>query len=161
MRKRSNSLTCRFWRVLSWQTLQPWSLCANWKGTTRPRFLEVMSHPVLSDGITDEEGQGRRSPVGDQHLQTGVHRRPVDGNRDLCRRENHPATALRRGFCWPVFRHRDQVTPSIDYLEHSVTFMEEIMANPLPVNYVALFFTDAIPEDVGGKIFRHSHRGTA
>ena len=27
------------------------------------------------------------------------------------------------------------------------------MANPLPVNYVALFFTDAIPEDVGGKIF--------
>ena len=49
-----------------------------------------------------------------------------------------------------VFRHWDQATPSMDYLEHSVTFMEDIMGNPLPSNYLAVFFTDAIPENVGG-----------
>ena len=123
------------------------------EGNSTARFLEVMSHPVLSDGITDEEakavallwGTNTYKPeyVDDLLTQSGIFveektiQLPLSGEVVLA-----------------VFRHRDQVTPSIDYLEHSVTFMEEIMANPLPVNYVALFFTDAIPEDVGGKFFR-------
>ena len=123
------------------------------EGNNTARFLEVMSHPVLSDGITDEEakavallwGTNTYKPeyVDDLLTQSGIFveekiiQLPLSGEVLLA-----------------VFRHRDQVTPSIDYLEHSVTFMEEIMANPLPVNYVALFFTDAIPEDVGGKFFR-------
>ena len=123
------------------------------EGNNTARFLEVMSHPVLSDGITDEEakavallwGTNTYKPeyVDDLLTQSGIFveektiQLPLSGEVVLA-----------------VFRHRDQVTPSIDYLEHSVTFMEEIMANPLPVNYVALFFTDAIPEHVGGKFFR-------
>ena len=116
------------------------------------RFLEVMSHPVLSDGITDEEtkavallwGTNTYKPeyVDDLLTQSGIF---VE--------EKTIQLPLSGEVLLAVFRHRDQVTPSIDYLEHSVTFMEEIMANPLPVNYVALFFTDAIPEGVGGKYF--------
>ena len=113
---------------------------------------DVPSH-VLSDGITDEEakavallwGTNTYKPeyVDDLLTQSGIF---VE--------EKTIQLPLSGEVLLAVFRHRDQVTPSIDYLEHSVTFMEEIMANPLPVNYVALFFTDAIPEDVGGKFFR-------
>ena len=123
------------------------------EGNNTARFLEVMSHPVLSDGITDEEakavallwGTNTYKPeyVDDLLTQSGIF---VE--------EKTIQLPLSGEVLLAVFRHRDQVTPSIDYLEHSVTFMEEIMANPLPVNYVALFFTDAIPEDVGGKFFR-------
>ena len=123
------------------------------EGNNTARFLEVMSHPVLSDGITDEEakavallwGTNTYKPeyVDDLLTQSGIF---VE--------EKTIQLPLSGEVLLAVFRHRDQVTPSIDYLEHSVTFMEEIMANPLPVNYVALFFTDAIPEHVGGKIFR-------
>ena len=122
------------------------------EGNNTARFLEVMSHPVLSDGITDEEakavallwGTNTYKPeyVDDLLTQSGIF---VE--------EKTIQLPLSGEVLLSVFRHRDQVTPSIDYLEHSVTFMEEIMANPLPVNYVALFFTDAIPEDVGGKFF--------
>ena len=123
------------------------------EGNNTARFLEVMSHPTLRDGITDEEakivallwGTNTYKPeyVDDLLTQSGIF---VE--------EKTIQLPLSGEVLLAVFRHRDQVTPSIDYLEHSVTFMEEIMANPLPVNYVALFFTDAIPEDVGGKFFR-------
>ena len=116
------------------------------------RFLEVMDHPVINDGITDQEtklvallwGTNTYKPeyVDDVLTQTGIFveertiRMPISGEVLLA-----------------VFRHRDRVTPSMDYLEHSVTFMEDVMGNPLPSNYLAVFFTDAIPEDVGGKHF--------
>ena len=120
------------------------------EGNNTARFLEVMSHPVLSDGITDEEakavallwGTNTYKPEYIDDLLTGT---------GIFVEEKTIQLPLSGEVLLAVFRHRDQVTPSIDYLEHSVTFMEEIMANPLPVNYVALFFTDAIPEDVGGK----------
>ena len=116
------------------------------------RFLEVMDHPVINDGITDQEtklvallwGTNTYKPeyVDDVLTQTGIFveertiRMPISGEVLLA-----------------VFRHRDRVRPSMDYLEHSVTFMEDVMGNPLPSNYLAVFFTDAIPEDVGGKHF--------
>ena len=116
------------------------------------RFLEVMSHPVLHDGITDEEakivallwGANRYKPeyTDDLLTQTGVFieektiQLPFTGEVQLA-----------------VFRHRDHVTPSMDLLENSVTFMEAFMASPLPHNYMAVYFTDAMPENVGGKHF--------
>ena len=109
-------------------------------------------HPVINDGITDQEtklvallwGTNTYKPeyVDDVLTQTGIFveektiRMPISGEVLLA-----------------VFRHRDRVTSSMDYLEHSVTFMEDVMGNPLPSNYLAVFFTDAIPEDVGGKHF--------
>ena len=116
------------------------------------RYLEVMSHPVLQDGITDEEakivallwGVNRYKPehTDDLLTQTGIFveektiQLPFSGEVQLA-----------------VFRHRDHVTPSMDLLENSVTFIEEFMASPLPHNYMAVYFTDAIPEHVGGKHF--------
>ena len=131
---------------------QAWNPFASWSVITPARFLEVMDHPVINDGITDQEtklvallwGTNTYKPeyVDDVLTQTGIFvegrtiRLPISGEVLLA-----------------VFRHRDQATPSMDYLEHSVTFMEDIMGNPLPSNYLAVFFTDAIPENVGGKHF--------
>ena len=116
------------------------------------RFLEVMSHPVLYDGIADEEakivallwGVNRYKPeyTDDLLTQTGIFveektiQLPFTGEVLLA-----------------VFRHRDHATSSMDFLENSVTFMEEFMASPLPHNYMAVYFTDAMPEDAGGKHF--------
>ena len=117
------------------------------------RFLEVMSHPTLRDGITDEEakivallwGTNTYRPEYIDDLLTGT---------GIYWEERLINLPLAGEVLLAVFRHRDQVTPSMDYLEHSVTFMEEIMGTPLPTEYVAVFFTDAIPEHVGGKFFR-------
>ena len=116
------------------------------------QFLEVMDHSVLTDGISDDEaklitllwGTNRYKPeyVDDILTQTGIF---VE--------EKTIQLPLSGEVLLAVFRHRDQVTPAMDYLEHSVTFMEDVMANPLPANYLAVFFTDALPEGVGGKHF--------
>ena len=116
------------------------------------RFLEVMDHPVINDGITDLEtkliallwGTNRYKPeyVDDILTQTGIF---VE--------EKTIQLPLSGEVLLAVFRHRDQATPAMDYLEHSATFMEDVMANPLPTNYLAVFFTDALPEGVGGKHF--------
>ena len=116
------------------------------------RFLEVMDHSVLIDGISDDEtklvtllwGTNRYKPeyVDDILTQTGIF---VE--------EKTIQLPLSGEVLLAVFRHRDQVTPAMDYLEHSATFMEDVMANPLPANYLAVFFTDALPEGVGGKHF--------
>ena len=116
------------------------------------RFLEVMDHSVLIDGISDDEaklvtllwGTYRYKPeyVDDILTQTGIF---VE--------EKTIQLPLSGEVLLAVFRHRDQATPAMDYLEHSATFMEDVMANPLPANYLAVFFTDALPEGVGGKHF--------
>ena len=116
------------------------------------RFLEVMDHSVLIDGISDDEaklvtllwGTNRYKPeyVDDILTQTGIFME------EKTIQLPHSGEVL-----LAVFRHRDQATPAMDYLEHSATFMEDVMANPLPANYLAVFFTDALPEGVGGKHF--------
>ena len=121
------------------------------------RFLEVMSHPTLRDGITDEEakivallwGTNTYRPEYIDDLLTGT---------GIYWEERLINLPLAGEVLLAVFRHRDQVTPSIDYLEHSVRTLEAIMGTPLPTEYVAVFFTDAIPEHVGGKFF-HTHIG--
>ena len=90
------------------------------EGNNTARFLEVMSHPVLSDGITDEEakavallwGTNTYKPeyVDDLLTQSGIF---VE--------EKTIQLPLSGEVLLAVFRHRDQVTPSIDYLEHSLT----------------------------------------
>ena len=52
-----------------------------------------------------------------------------------------------------VVRIRDQVTPSMDYLEHSVRTIEEFMTHPLPTSFIALFYDDAVFPESGGTNF--------
>ena len=112
-------------------------------------FLEIMSHPRLKDGITDDEAKvvallggtySYRPESVDVLLRgTGVHLEervidlPLSGETLLA-----------------VIRIRDHVTPNMDYLEHSVRTIEEFMGEPLPTGYVALYFDDANVRSGGG-----------
>ena len=56
-----------------------------------------------------------------------------------------------------IIRIRDQVTPNMDFLEHSVRTAEEFMSEPLPTNYVAWYFDDSIRATAGGANFRYAY----
>ena len=109
-------------------------------------FLEIMSHPKISDGISDEEakivallgGTHRYRPKSVDFLLRGA---GVFVEERVIELPHSGETLL------AIIRIRDKVTPSMDFLEHSVRTIEEFMAEPLPTNYIALFFDDAT---VGG-----------
>ena len=115
-------------------------------------LLQIISHPTLSDGITDEEakivallgGTYTYSPesVGFLLRGTGVYleERVIE--------LPHSGEVL-----LTIIRIRDKVTPSMDFLEHSVRTIEEFMGQPLPTNYIAYFFDDAVLADAGGQNF--------
>ena len=112
-------------------------------------FLEIMNHPRLKDGITDDEAKivallggtySYRPESVDVLLRgTGV------------RLEERVINLPRSGeTLLAVIRIRDQVTPNMDYLEHGVRTIEEFMGAPFPTGYVALYFDDANVRSGGG-----------
>ena len=106
-------------------------------------FGELMSHPRIKDGITDEETKivavlgGSTSryavPGAAQALlaETGVY---IEER--LIELPHTGETLL------AVIRTEDKVTPSMDYLEHAVRTIEEFMGVPYPIDYFALLFYD-------------------
>ncbi len=115
-----------------------------WNNTSD--FLKIMSHPKISDGISDEEakivallgGTHEYRPKSVDFLLRGT---GVFVEERVIELPHSGETLL------AIIRIRDKVTPSMDFLEHSVRTIEEFMAEPLPTNYIALFFDDAT---VGG-----------
>ena len=115
-------------------------------------FLEIMSHPKLSDGITDEEakivallyGTHKNRPESVDFLLrgTGVYLEE--------RLVNLPSSGE---VLLTIIRIRDQITPSMDFLEHSVRTIDEFMGEPLPTNYIALLYDDAVSPGAGGTNF--------
>jgi len=115
-------------------------------------FLDVLAHPKLKGGITDEGAKmvallggtySYRPESGDVLLRgTGVYweertvELPISGDVSLT-----------------VVRIRDQSTASMDYLEHSVRTIEEFMGVGLPTNYIALLYDDAVFPGSGGTNF--------
>ena len=111
-----------------------------------------MSHPTISDGITDEEakivvllgGTYTYSPESVDFLLRGTGVYLEERGIEL----PHSGETL-----LAIIRIRDQVTPSMDFLEHSVRTIEEFMGEPLPTNYIAWYFDDSISATAGGSNF--------
>ena len=115
-------------------------------------YLDIMSHPKLGDGITDEEARmvallggtySYRPESGDVLLRgTGVYW------------EELTVTSPMSGDVYlAVVRIRDQATHSMDFLEHSVRTIEEFMSVGLPTTYIALLYDDAVFPGSGGTNF--------
>ncbi len=113
-------------------------------------LLKIMSHPSFKDGITDEKaktvallgGTYKYRPESADVLLRGTGVYLEERTIEL----THSGEVL-----LAIIRIRDQVTPSMDYLEHSVRTIEEFMGEPLPTNYIALFFDDANVKEGGGQ----------
>ena len=123
---------------------------ARLEGNDTAVFLEIMNHPRLKDGITDDEAKivallggtySYRPESVDVLLRgTGVYLE-----------ERTIELPLAGETLLAVIRIRDQVTPNMDYLEHSVRTTEEFMGEPFPTGYVALYFDDANVREGGGQ----------
>ena len=112
-------------------------------------FFEVLAHPTLADGITDEEAKivallggtysYRPESVNILLRGTGVYleERTVD--------LSHSSEVM-----LTIIRIRDQSTNRMDLLEHSVRTIEEFMGEPLTTNFIALFFDDIESDWLGG-----------
>ena len=105
-------------------------------------FSELMSHPRIKDGITDEEtkivavlgGRTYSSAPGSAQVllaETGVY---IEER--LIELPHTGETLL------AVIRTEDRVTPRMDHLEHAVRSMERFMGVPFPIDYLALLYYD-------------------
>ena len=105
-------------------------------------FSELMSHPRIEDGITDEETKivavlgGRtysRAPGSAEVLlaETGVYIQER-----LIELPHTGETLL------AVIGVQDPVTKSMDYFEHAVRTIERFMGEPYPIDYLALLYYD-------------------
>lgn len=116
------------------------------------KFLEIVSHRKIEDGITDQEakivtllyGTSTYRPESVEVLLRGtgvyLHERAID-------------LPLSGEVLLTIIRIRDQVTPTMEFLEHSVRTAEEFMGVPLPTNYIAYYFDDAVLATAGGQNF--------
>ena len=105
-------------------------------------FLEIMSHPTLSDGITDEEAKIVVLLGATHENQPESVAVLLDGT-SVYLEERVIELPLSGEVLLTVIRLRDQQTPSMDFLEHSVRTIEDFVGAPLPTKYIALYFDDA------------------
>ena len=115
-------------------------------------FVETMSHPKISDGISDEEAKVVALSY------TTYHYRPESTLRlltdaDVYSEERTIVLPLSGEVSLAIFRFRDQQSPSLDYLERSAYAIEKFMGEPFPTAFIALMFDDALPPGYGGAHF--------
>ena len=124
--------------------------------TDTNKFVEVLAHPNLDDGITDQEAKViavmssayKYTPDSLPVLLDGL-----DGSGGVYVEERVIQLPLAGETLLAIIRFRNQITASMDYLEHAVRFIEEFISEPFPTNYVALYFGP----NPGINIFSHSH----
>ena len=106
-------------------------------------FRTIISHPKVKDGITDREAMvlsvfetpARREPEIIPLLLDGL-----DESSGVYIEERTIELPLTGETLLTIVRTQDRTTASMDYLEHAVRFAEKFMSEPLPTNYVALYF---------------------
>ena len=139
-------------------TLEPTDTAAleamSWLAYTEIFALqEVLAHPALKDGITDEW-----APV--VALMDSVNEAAPAFLRPLLDPEQ--ATVAQRSITLPnsgavdlaIIRTAPGATRSMALLEHSVASVEEFMGTALPTNYVGLLFGTAVLGYSGGTNYR-------
>ena len=106
-------------------------------------FLELMTHPSLSDGIDDEEAKivallGGINTYKPESVQVFLDSL-LTGTGSY--KEERTITLPHSGeVLLAIIRHHDHTNPNMDYLEHAVRHHEGFMGEPLPTNYIAWYF---------------------
>ena len=106
-------------------------------------FLELMTHPKISDGIDDEEARiitvlgetNEHMPQLVPVLLDGTHVFTEERTVDL----PHSGEVL-----LAVIRFNNHTGPNLDYLEHAIRHHEGFMGAALPTNYIAWYFADYV-----------------
>ena len=109
-------------------------------------FLDLMDHPNVNDGITDEEAKiavllgatNEYKPESVPVLLDGL-----DGTGSVRKEERTIILPHSGETLLAIIRLRDRSNASMDYLEHAVRTVEGFMDEPLPTNYIAWYFDEA------------------
>ena len=116
-------------------------------------FDRIISHPNISDGITDDE-----TPLI-APLHHVIQYNPalavelLDPNRALL--EDRTIDLPLAGETWlTIVRAQPGSPDSMDALERAIRAIEGYMGAPFPTNFVLLLFADALPDDSDGLNFR-------
>ena len=105
-------------------------------------FRELMSHPRIKDGITDEETKivavlgGATYAYAPGSAQVLLAETGVYIEERLIELPHSGETLL------AVIRVEDKVTPRMDHFEHAVRSIERFMGEPYPIDYLALLYYD-------------------
>ena len=118
------------------------------------RFVETMSYPIFSDGISDEDA---RTII---LLDIIENWRPDESGSLLSQLSDPDLIVEERAIELPlagettltIVRYRQPETPTMDFLERAVRFNEDYMGLPFPARWIVLYFDD---EDSGVGIAHH------
>ncbi len=111
----------------------------------------ILDHPALQDGITDTEAKIVTTLRGVNKYKPELIDTLLDPDQVLI--EDRVIRLPRSGdVLLTIIRTRPGRAESMDLLEHAVRTVEEFMDVPMPTNYIAYLFEDAVG-DVGGRNF--------
>ena len=109
-------------------------------------FRELMSHPKIKDGITDEDTKivavlgGATYEYAPRSAEVLLAETGVYIEERLIELPHTGETLL------AIIRVQDKDTPTMDNFEHAVGTIERFMGEPFPINYLALLFYDMQPK---------------
>ena len=112
-------------------------------------YQRVMAHPVVRDGITDEEAKLVALLFETVPSHPELLARLLDPGSTLVE-ERTIRLPLAGDVALAIFRTRPGAAHSMDLLENAVRTAESFLGEPFPTRYVALLFEDAVPGNFGG-----------
>ncbi len=115
-------------------------------------FQRVLSHPTLSDGITDDWAKIVSTLYGVSMNKPDLIDTLLDPNQ-VTLEERIIDLPLAGETHLTIIRTGPGAERSMDLLDHATRTIEAYMSMPLPTNYVGLLFEDAVPGDSAGANF--------
>ena len=115
-------------------------------------FQRVLSHPTLSNGITDDWAKIVATLYGVSKNNPPLFDKLLDPNQ-VTLEERIIDLPLAGETHLAIIRTGPGAERSMDLLDHATRTIEAYMATPLPTNYVGLLFEDAVPGDSAGANF--------
>ncbi len=114
-------------------------------GANSSAFLELMDHPTISDGITDQEAKiVTVLDLATHHADTALNNRLLD-DPGRAIESRIVRTPLSGDIELAIIRTGTRAAPIMDLLEYDVRAVEEFMGAPFPTSYVALLLLDLQP----------------
>ena len=123
-----------------------------YSASSNPDFLEVIAHPRLSDGITDDEAKIVAVLGGTYQYNPSLVSVLLDPTRTTIE-ERAIHLPLSGAVNLAIVRTGPGAQRTMHLLEHSVRKVEGFVEAPLPTSHVSLLFEDAISDTAAGTHF--------
>ena len=117
-------------------------------------FQEILRHPALADGITDEEAKVVGLLGGVHEVNPSLVYNLLDLSKTIIS-ERDIELPLAGDVTLAIIRTEQGTSNSMDFLEYAVRETEPLMEHAFPTKYVALLFEESVPDDYAG-----IHQGT-